>query len=161
MYNNLFVPSKSSYVRGIRPDVKCILCAVRDYDSKVEHLDIYRSKEFIVSLNLHPYNPGHIIIFPKEHILDTRELKPEQVLELFNILSFSLNKLEELYQPQGFNIGFNIREAGASIDHLHLHVVPRYKSEVGFIEVLSGTRIIVEDPHETKKKLIDAYKRCI
>lgn len=157
MRHNLFAPTKFSYARGERPDVKCILCAVRDRDSKVEHLDIYRSEDFIVTMNLHPYNPGHIMIFPKEHLLDLRELKMEQVLELHKLTVFSMNKIDDLYKPQGFNVGFNIGEAGASIAHLHLHIVPRYKSEIGFIDIISGSRLIVEDPQETKRKLIEAY----
>lgn len=158
MHNNLFAPTKFSYARGVRPDVECILCAIRDGNPKVALLDIYKSKDFIVTLNLHPYNPGHIMIFPKEHILDLRKLEMKQVMELHNLTVFSMNKLEELYKPQGFNVGFNIGEAGASIAHLHLHIVPRYKNEIGFVDIIAGSRLIVEDPQETKRKLIKVYK---
>jgi ATP adenylyltransferase len=62
--------------------------------------------------------------------------------------------LTHAYQPRGFNVGYNMGESsGASIPHLHLHVVPRYPRELGFMDVIGGARIIIEDPNVTQEKL--------
>jgi len=65
-----------------------------------------------------------------------------------------LNIIDEIYNPTGYNIGFNIGEfAGASINHLHLHIIPRFKNELGLIDIIGGAKVIIEDPNETLKKL--------
>jgi ATP adenylyltransferase len=68
--------------------------------------------------------------------------------------------LDAAYKPVAYNIGFNIgRQAGASIEHLHLHVVPRYPNEAGFMDILSDTRTIVESPKRTVKRLRTYFKK--
>lgn len=159
MEHNLFVPSKLAYVTGDnKPKVNCILCSVSNKDPKVIQLEVYRSLHFIVSLNLYPYNPGHLLIFPIQHITDIRYLSEEQIIALQHLTNLSLNVLEKVYSPHGFNIGYNIGlVSGASIEHLHLHIVPRYKNEIGFIDIVGKARVQVEDPNDTRQKLMEAF----
>mgnify|MGYP001588222205 CR=1 FL=1 len=155
----LFVPSKQRYAKGERPKVDCILCSVANKDPKVESLDIYHTENFIVSVNLFPYNPGHIMIFPKQHVLTTENFSNEEIIELHELQLLSLEVLKEYYNTMSFNLGYNIGpSSGASIEHLHLHIVPRYPREVGFIDVIGNARIIVEDPKDTVNKLTQAFK---
>lgn len=159
MERHLFIPDKLDYVKGDKPNVQCILCAINEKDPKVTKLDIYHTEHFIVSLNLYPYNLGHLMIFPKKHLIDPRELNDEQVLELNNLTTMTLNIIEKLYSPEGFNLGYNIGHvSGASIEHLHLHVIPRYKNEIGLIDIVGKARVIVEDPNKTLKKFKEAFK---
>jgi ATP adenylyltransferase len=162
MERHLFIPNKLAYVKGKKPEVKCILCAINEKDPKVTKLDIYHTKHFIVSLNLYPYNPGHLMIFPKKHLIDPRQLNDEQVLELNKLTTITLNIIENLYSPQGFNVGYNVGHvSGASIEHLHLHIIPRYKNEVGIIDIVGKARVIVEDPNKTLKKFKQAFSNYI
>ncbi len=160
MRQNLFVPNKMPYAKGKnRPDVDCILCGIVEKNEKVECLEVHRTDLFVISLNLYPYSPGHLLIFPKRHIIDVRELSSEEVLHLHNLQCLSFEVLTHAYQPRGFNIGYNMGEAsGASIPHLHLHVVPRYPRELGFMDVIGGTRIIIEDPNVTQEKLYGIFQ---
>jgi ATP adenylyltransferase len=152
--HNLITADKYDYVRGIRPKVECILCSVRDYDKKVDNLLIYETKRLMVTLNLYPYNPGHLMIFPKRHIEDVRELQKIEWLEFYDLQNLCLNILEHVYNPTGFNMGFNMgKHGGASIPHIHFHIVPRYQNEIGFLELVSDGRIIVEKPETTLNKL--------
>ncbi|MDI6792662.1 MAG: HIT domain-containing protein [bacterium] len=138
--------------------MKCILCAVANNDERVERLVVYKEAGFIVSLNLHPYSPGHLIIFPERHVLDIREISDEEGLKLHQLSQLSLDVLGEIYQPHGFNLGYNIgRPSGASLEHLHFHIVPRYGNEIGFLDVINGARVIVEDPVKTREKLKEAF----
>jgi ATP adenylyltransferase len=159
MRNNLFIPNKLDYVKGrARPNVPCILCAVVERSDKVERLEVHRTNLFTISLNLYPYSPGHLIIFPNRHIVDPRELNSAEVVELHELQCLSLDALNKVYQTQSYNAGYNIGTAsGASIEHLHLHVVPRYPRELGFIDVIGGARIIIEDPNVTQQKLRGAF----
>jgi ATP adenylyltransferase len=160
MKTNIFVPSKGEYVRGKRPAVKCILCSIIQNDPRVINLEVVRSKKFIIAVNLYPYNPGHLIIFPCRHIEKIEELSLSEVEELHKLTVLSLKILRNLYRPHGFNIGYNLgKGSGASIKHLHLHIVPRYENELSFIDVLSGSKIIVEEPKDTMQKLKGEYKK--
>ena len=159
MRNNLFVPNKLAYIKGkARPNVDCILCAIVEGNDQVERLEVYQSALFTVSLNLYPYTPGHLLVFPKRHIVDVRELTQAEVLELHTTQILCIDVLERVYQPRGYNVGYNIGDAsGASIQHLHLHIVPRYPRELGFIDIIGEARIIVEDPKVTQQRLIQAF----
>jgi ATP adenylyltransferase len=156
---NLFSVNKLDYAKGKRPKVDCILCAVSDNNKLVDNLTIYEAAHFIVSVNLYPYNTGHIMIFPKRHLLDIREYTDEEILEIEFLTKTSMNILEEVYKPSGFNVGYNIGEnSGASIPHLHRHIIPRYYNEIGVIDIIGGAKIIVEDPVLTKEKLIPIFR---
>ncbi len=158
--DQLYIPSKLAYVKGERPDVECIFCAVGSRDKKVEKLEVCRTKRWVASVNLHPYNVGHMLLFPIRHAVDVRELTKAESAELHSFQSLSLDVLDAAYSPQGYNIGFNIgRPAGASIEHLHLHIVPRYRNEAGFLDILSGTRTIVEDPRRSVEKLKKMFRK--
>jgi ATP adenylyltransferase len=157
---NLFVPNKLNYIMGkARPDVPCIFCAICERDGNVASLIVYESPFFLVSLNLYPYNPGHLLIFPKRHITDSRELTEEEYLELRSVRDLCLDVLDELYNPRGYNIGYNQgRVSGASVEHLHLHIVPRFPCELGLVDIIGGARIIVESPEETVQKLSGCFQ---
>lgn len=158
---NLFIPGKLQYARGEkRPDVECILCAIVEGSDKVARLEVHRSELFVATLNLYPYAPGHMMIFPKRHITDPRMLDQDEVYELHIMQGRCLDALDEVYSPHAYNVGYNIGEAsGASIAHIHLHIVPRYRREIGFIEVISGTKIIVEDPNISLARMREAFEK--
>ncbi len=158
---HLVIPGKLGYVRGQKPKVDCILCSIRDQDSRVVSLEVYRGRLMLVSLNLFPYNPGHLMIFPLRHLTDLRQFKREEVLEMHRMQKVSMEVLDELYGPAGFNVGYNIGPtSGASIEHIHCHLVPRHRNEIGLLEMISqGSRVLVEDPNETLNKLRAAFER--
>jgi ATP adenylyltransferase len=163
MQKNLFIPGKMAYVRGEKkPDVECILCAIVEKNDKVVRLEVYRSEFFVVALNLYPYSPGHLMIFPKRHITDPRMLTKEESAELFKMQIICLDVLDEVYSPHGYNIGYNLGDAGgASIAHLHLHVVPRYRREMGFIDIIASAKIIVEDPNVSLSRVKEGFDKII
>jgi len=158
-YKNLFSLNKLSYIKGGKPKVDCILCAVVSKHKDVVNLLVTEGANTAVCVNKYPYNSGHMLIFPKRHITDYRDLSSGERKELDGLLQKSLDVLESLYSPAGYNVGFNMGDsAGASIPHLHLHVIPRYKNELGFIDIVGGAKIIVEDPSLTMTKLREAFR---
>ncbi len=154
MRNYLFNTDKLTYVKGDKPKVDCILCAIRDGNPDVKNYEVARRDGFIISVNLYPFNPGHLMIFPERHLENLRDLTDREALSYHRLLSATIDILADEFRPDGFNVGYNLgRHSGASISHLHLHVVPRYGNEVGFMDVLAGTRLVVADPAETRDRL--------
>ena len=159
---NLFVPNKREYVRGNRPNVDCILCSILNGDPEVVDLMVHRTDLFGVTLNLYPYNAGHVMIFPIRHIIDPREYNAREVFELHELEKLSLDILQSLYTPMGFNVGYNLgRTSGQSIPHVHLHIVPRYPNEVGFMDIIGGAKIVVEDPVDSCGKIQKAFQEAL
>ncbi len=161
-HGNLFVPSKAGYVRGEKPDVSCILCAVYRKNPKVRRLDVARTRHLVISLNLFPYSPGHLMIFPIRHVEDPRHLRRVEQHEMDRLTGMSLDVLDRLYKPSGYNVGMNIGNgSGASIAHIHLHIVPRFPNEIGFMDIIGGSKIIVGDPSVIRRRLAGAFKKCL
>ena len=148
---------KLGYLKGPKSE-ECILCLVAAGSDQVERLVAHESDSFVVSLNLYPYNPGHLIVFPKRHVLDIRGLSAKERLELDCLTDACLNVLDGCLEPVAYNIGYNMGLiAGASIDHLHLHIIPRYPREIGIAELIAGSRVLVQDPRETLAALKAAF----
>lgn len=157
--HQLFIPNKRAYITGAnRPKVDCILCSVCNNDPRVDNLIVWKNETVAVSVNLYPYNSGHILLFPVRHVTETTQFTDEEVMQMHKLQVHSLEILKELYNPAGFNIGYNVGYAsGASIEHVHQHIVPRYNRELGFIDIISGSKIMVEDPNNTLKRLKEAF----
>lgn len=148
---------KLGYLRGSRPEA-CILCLVSAGSDEVARLVVRETPSFLASINLYPYNPGHLILFPKRHLLDVRSLSRTERLELDDLVDECLGVLDEVLHPVAYNIGYNMgKTAGASIEHLHLHIIPRFPGEIGIAELLGGARVLVQDPRETQEALIKAF----
>jgi ATP adenylyltransferase len=159
MRQYLFNTEKIKYVKGEKPKVECILCAIRDRDPDVQSLEVFRSKLCMVTVNLYPFNPGHVMIFPQRHLIDLADLSDDEAVEMHRLTALTVRVLREEFGPDGFNIGYNLGSgSGASIDHIHLHVVPRYNNEVGFLDVLGGARVMVIDPREVMERLIARFR---
>ena len=158
---HLNVQGKLDYVKGVkRPKVPCIFCSIINNEEEVVSLTIYQDDIVLVCLNLYPYNPGHLIVLPIRHIEDFRELEDKEIIHLSNTIKKCQNMLDDLFHPTGYNIGLNIGEnSGASIKHLHYHIVPRYRSELGFIDIIGKTKIVVENVSEILKKMENVKKK--
>jgi len=107
-------------------------------------------------LNLYPYNNGHIMVVPYRHVPSLEQLDDEELLEMMNIVNQSLAALRKVMNPDGFNIGVNIgKAAGAGIvDHVHIHIVPRWEGDTNFMAVMAETRVIPELLEQTYEKLL-------
>lgn len=160
--HQLFIPNKRDYIKGVnRPGVDCIICSIIANAPEVTNLLVWKNDIVAACANLYPYNAGHLLLFPIRHIHDPRELTREESLQMRLLLDYSLCALDRIYQPAGYNLGCNVGEAsGASIPHLHQHIVPRYSRELGFVDITAGAKIIIEDPVSTLEKLKTAFADC-
>jgi galactose-1-phosphate uridylyltransferase len=82
------VPEKAKYSRGLnRPKVDCLLCAMVRGDKSVETRVVFQDDNDMVVLNRYPYNPGHLMVFPKKHVEKLSELDENALVALFNVCS--------------------------------------------------------------------------
>jgi ATP adenylyltransferase len=159
-FRNLFSIHKLDYIKNRKPTEGCILCCVARGETGDENLSVAAGPLAVVCVNKFPYNSGHILIFPKRHVTDYRALSGEEENEVNLLLRRSLDVLDALYEPSGYNVGYNIGDfAGASIAHLHMHVIPRYRNELGFVDIVGGAKIVVENPSETMRRLKDEFEK--
>ena len=150
---------KMAYVRGNRPN-GCILCLIRDKDPETVDLTVHQDEFFLVCVNLYPYNPGHLMIFPTRHVEDIRRYTPEEEARFTYLNRYFLDILDKTHHPVGYNIGYNMGlSAGASIKHLHFHVIPRYPREIGISDLIAGKRVLVEDPRQTRKRIQECMEQ--
>jgi ATP adenylyltransferase len=133
----------------------CVLCdKVAENDDKKNHI-LYRGRTCCVMLNLYPYNNGHLMIAPYQHVPSLEMLEEETLIEMMLLVSKCLVALRQCMNPQGFNLGVNIgKAAGAGVyDHVHFHIVPRWEGDTNFMPILAETRVIPELLDDTYDQL--------
>ena len=160
MTERLWSPWRMEYILSDKEKDRCIFCEAIAQDSDEKNLILYRGEHAFIILNLYPYNNGHLMMVPYEHVPSTEDLTPDVLVELMRLVNKSLQLLRDVMSPQGFNIGINMgAPAGAGIeDHVHIHVVPRWTGDTNFMPVLATTRVVPELLEETYTKILDALK---
>ncbi len=138
----------------------CVFCRAFEAGEDEEALVVHRGEHAFVLLNKYPYASGHLMVAPLRHVGTLGELDDDEALEIHRLASEGLTALAELYTPDGYNLGWNLgRVAGAGIvDHVHLHVVPRWAGDTNFMPVLADVKVIPEALEDTRRKLADAWR---
>lgn len=154
----LWAPWRLEYVQNADPDDRCIFCAAAEADDE-QRLIVHRGRLAFVLLNRFPYSPGHFMVAPYRHVGEFADLNDEEVVELHRLAERGIAALAETYAPQGYNLGWNLgRIAGAGVvDHVHLHVVPRWAGDTNFMPVVADVKVLPEHLVETRRKLADAF----
>ncbi len=157
---NLWAPWRIKYIESVDNSQGCIFCDKWEENKDKENLILKRGKVVYVIMNLFPYNNGHLMIVPKRHTSQIGDLSDDEKLEMFKLMEMSLSTLQEALNPQGFNMGMNIgRVAGAGIEeHVHLHIVPRWKGDTNFMPIIGDTKVISEGLEETYRRLTEKFK---
>jgi ATP adenylyltransferase len=161
----LWAPHRLAYVTGEdgtgrTDDGGCPFCRIPTLDDR-EGLVVARGETVYAVLNLHPYNPGHLMVVPFRHLAGLDELTEQESLELAVFTRKAVDAVRAASSPHGFNVGLNLGNvAGGSLaDHLHQHVVPRWGGDANFITVLAGTKVIPALLAETRDLVSAAWPR--
>lgn len=156
----LWAPWRYLYIRGNK-EKECLFCRMIKEKEDSNNFIIYRGKHNFIVLNKYPYSPGHIMVVTYAHTIKFSELRNEAILELFQLIDFSIEILKEAFEPQGFNLGINVGKiSGAGVeDHMHVHIVPRWIGDANFMTVIGETRVISEALEVTFTKLKDIIEK--
>jgi ATP adenylyltransferase len=156
----LWAPWRLEYVAQAGEEPGCIFCAeAAGKLPEPESLVVHRGERCFVLLNKYPYSSGHLLVAPTRHVAALDELTDEEALEVHRLAVASLAALGRPAAPHGHNLGWNLgRVAGAGIlDHLHLHVVPRWGGDTNFMPVLADVKVLPEHLRETRDRLRGAW----
>jgi len=164
--DRLWSPWRLAYVTGTGAgDGGCIFCeAARpapDGANAAAALVLVRSRLCYVILNRFPYNNGHLMVVPNRHVATLAAASEAERVELMRLTRDAEVALTEAYQPQGINVGINLgRPAGAGIvDHVHIHLVPRWTGDTNFMSVVGNVRVLPEELGETAARLRPIFER--
>jgi len=134
-------------------DIDCVFCAQVEGDDRVSKMAVYEDDFLMVEMNIFPYNSGHLMIVPKRHVNSLTDLEDEERNRLFSMVSKVEELQREVVQPAGIDMGMNIgKEAGESIPHLHVQMVPVYEKDRGFMETALNTKVMKESLEDTKER---------
>ena len=160
MTRPLWAPWRLEYVGSADEQDGCFICAALE-TSDEEGLVVRRGERAFVLLNKFPYSSGHLLVAPVRHTGEFAELDDEEALELHRLAAGGTAALAATYRPEGYNLGWNLgRLAGAGLlDHVHLHVVPRWSGDTNFMPVLADVKVLPEHLQETRRRLAEAWAR--
>jgi ATP adenylyltransferase len=156
--DRLWAPWRMEYINSADDEGGCVFCLAATGEEE-ERLVVRRGAHVVALLNKFPYSSGHFMVAPLRHVGEYGELTDEEVLELHRFASAGMGALAQAYTPQGYNLGWNLgRIAGAGIvDHVHLHVVPRWAGDTNFMPVLADVKVLPEHLEATRQKLRNAW----
>ena len=160
MAKPLWAPWRLEYVGSAGEQEGCFLCAALQEPDE-EGLVVRRGERAFVLLNKFPYSSGHLLAAPVRHTGEFADLDDEETLELHSLAAKGIAALSGTYGPEGYNLGWNLgRVAGAGLlDHVHLHVVPRWAGDTNFMPVLADVKVLPEHLAETRRRLAEAWPR--
>ncbi len=155
----LWAPYRMAYVREAGSGDGCPFCAMVAGEQQAD-LIVVRGEHCFVSMNLYPYNPGHLMVLPNRHESDLTALSVEETTELTALTQQAIRAIGEVSSPHGFNVGLNLGNvAGGSIAaHLHQHVVPRWGGDANFMTIVGRTKTLPQTVAESADLLRSVWE---
>ena len=152
----LHAPWRLEYILAPKPKLEPgLFSRIAQSSDDEANLVIARDRTCFALLNCYPYNGGHLMVVPYKEVADLNGLTDEELADLWKLARRCIAALTALMKPDGFNLGINLgKVAGAGIlEHLHLHVVPRWNGDTNFMPVLANTTVLPQALSELAAKL--------
>ncbi len=163
--DSLHAPWRMEYILAPKKPVEggSIFSQIAESDDDESNYVLARGKSCFALLNRYPYNGGHLMIAPYQAIPDWDQLSDQELLELMKMTRACQRALQQVMNPDGFNVGVNLgKVAGAGIaEHLHIHVVPRWNGDTNFMPVIAGAGVLPEALADTAEKLRTALQEIL
>lgn len=160
--NRLWSPWRSKHLStfGTHPspeDVpRSVFTRMAETPEHDEHnLVVWRGQLWFAVMNLYPYNNGHVLLVPFRQVAHYTDLTPDEHHAMAEAIACVMRWQTEAFQPEGFNVGINVGEAGGAgiPEHLHVHVVPRWAADTNFTASTADLKVIPEALEESYRKL--------
>ena len=156
----LYTPWRLAYVTGAAKSSDCVFCAAQE-TSDADALIVLRGSTCFVILNLFPYNNGHLMVVPNRHIATLVDARPEELHEMMEFTRLSRDRAARSVRSPGPERRHQPRQgAGAGIlEHLHIHLVPRWTGDTNFMTVIGQTRVLPQELPVTAERLRPIFER--
>ncbi len=106
----------------------CIFCRI--VKGELPSVRVYEDDATIALLTIEPVNTGHTLVIPKEHVTNIFEVTPELWARVQETVRKVSHAVEKGVGADGINLNMNNREhAGQVVDHIHVHIIPRFKGD--------------------------------
>ena len=147
--------SDESHKKTTAPSSDCVFCDCIKQNEDVHNFILKRYNHCIAILNKYPYNAGHLMVIPNQHVKKLTDLPEHARIEIMEIITHATSIVEKELKSEGINIGINLGAAsGAGIpSHLHWHILPRWNGDTNFLPTLANTKVISFDLTEIYKLL--------
>jgi ATP adenylyltransferase len=134
------------YVGGATKESGCVFCNRLAAEDDVRSLILHRGRRAFLIMNLFPYNTGHVMLVPNEHVASPEDADLAALSEMAELLPATLRAARRALTCHGFNVGLNVGSvAGAGIaEHMHQHIVPRWNGDANFMPIIGSTMVIPE-----------------
>lgn len=109
----------------------CIFCKI--INKEIPSKRIYEDDDFLAILDVAPATKGHVLILPKEHAKNLVELSDDKASKILILAKKIIQAMMKVHGFTNYNlVQNNGRLAGQTVEHFHLHLIPRYSvDEVG------------------------------
>ena len=152
----LHAPWRIEYILAPKPPLEqsIFTTAAQSGDDEANYV-IARDRTCFALLNKYPYTGGHIMTVPYKQTPDFNGLTDEEMSDLMKLTRRCQNALTQVMKPDGFNLGVNLGKcAGAGIiEHLHIHIVPRWNGDTNFMPILANTTVVPQALSELAAQL--------
>jgi ATP adenylyltransferase len=158
----LWAPWRMGYILAENKADGCIFCPGADRSADQDRLILHVGPRTMVVMNRFPYNNGHLLVAPVRHVSSLERLNQDETLGLLLMVRKAIEILKQVMKPDGFNVGLNLGHvAGAGMEnHMHFHIVPRWKGDTNFMTVIEDVRVIPEHIQATYAKLVPLFQKC-
>jgi ATP adenylyltransferase len=160
--DHLWSPWRLEYVTRSKDadDGRCVFCKAPELP-ETDSLLVFSGTTCYIILNLYPYNSGHLMVVPFRHVASLAALTEAEMDEIGRLTQRCELALTEAFQPHGFNVGVNLgKSAGAGVlDHVHVHIVPRWSGDSNFMTVVGHTRVLPEGLDASAERLRPIFAR--
>ncbi|HKS38908.1 MAG TPA: HIT domain-containing protein [Verrucomicrobiae bacterium] len=156
----LHAPWRIEYILAPKPpllDHSLFARIAQSGDDEVNYV-VARDRTCFALMNTYPYTGGHLMTVPYKQTPDFNGLTDDELRDLMLLTRRCQNALTQVMKPDGFNIGVNLgKVAGAGIiEHLHIHVVPRWNGDTNFMPVIAGATVVPQALRELAGQLREA-----
>jgi ATP adenylyltransferase len=156
----LWSPWRMTYIEERNSEPGCLFCNLQRAAPGAASLVLHQEARAFVVLNRYPYTNGHLMVVPRAHVPSLENLEADDLTDLMLLTQRGLHALRQAYGAVSFNVGANIGAAAGAgvVDHVHLHIVPRWAGDTNFMATTAETRVIPEDLERTYHRLDQAWR---
>jgi ATP adenylyltransferase len=160
--DSLHAPWRIQYILSPKPPPAdgSLFARIAQSNEDVANHVVVRDRTCFALLNTYPYNGGHLMVVPYKQTAELSDLTEEELCDLMRLTRRCQRVLTKLMKPDGFNIGINLgKVAGAGIvEHLHIHIVPRWVGDTNFMPIIANTTVLPEALNDLADKLRPAFE---